>query len=272
MDLQASRQTEQELRCQVNALLVNEKSIKSELCQLQLDNDDLQSKIHSLVSARQMDKQAVTQLERRVQEERRLRTTTEAQLAAERKAKEAASRAMSSPPSKGECTESCRVRRRDLEAETKQLRRELKLKEERCLAIERDVQCLRQYKENHNESEILMSALSAMQDKNAHLENSLSAETRIKLDLFSALGEAKRQLEIRENLIRQQEREMEELKAKMAQVLAVMPTETFGPAPSCNTSKLRLADSPSPSAQSNLDPNATAYTPKSSHLAPAAEA
>lgn len=59
-------------------------------------------------------------------------------------------------------------------------------------------QCLRQYKESQNESEILMSALSAMQDKNAHLENSLSAETRIKLDLFSALGEAKRQLEIRE--------------------------------------------------------------------------
>lgn len=70
-------------------------------------------------------------------------------------------------------------------------------------------------------------------------------------------------------MIRQQDREMDELKAKMAQVLAVMPTETFGPPPSCNTSKLRLADSPN---QSNLDPNATAYTPKSSHLAPAAEA
>lgn len=61
------------------------------------------------------------------------------------------------------------------------------------------LQSLRQYKESHNETEILMSALSAMQDKNAHLENSLSAETRIKLDLFSALGEAKRQLEIRES-------------------------------------------------------------------------
>ena len=62
-----------------------------------------------------------------------------------------------------------------------------------------NLQSLRQYKESHNETEILMSALSAMQDKNAHLENSLSAETRIKLDLFSALGEAKRQLEIRES-------------------------------------------------------------------------
>lgn len=55
------------------------------------------------------------------------------------------------------------------------------------------------YKDNHNETEILMQTLSAMQDKNSHLENSLSAETRIKLDLFSALGEAKRQLEIRES-------------------------------------------------------------------------
>ncbi len=41
-----------------------------------------------------------------------------------------------------------------------------------------------------------MSALAAMQDKNIHLETSLSAETRLKLDLFSALGDAKRQIEI----------------------------------------------------------------------------
>lgn len=54
-------------------------------------------------------------------------------------------------------------------------------------------------KENHSESEIILGALSALQDKNTHLENSLSAETRIKLDLFSALGEAKRQLEIKES-------------------------------------------------------------------------
>lgn len=41
-----------------------------------------------------------------------------------------------------------------------------------------------------------MSALAAMQDKTMHLENNLSAETKIKMDLFSALGEVKRQLEI----------------------------------------------------------------------------
>jgi hypothetical protein len=41
-----------------------------------------------------------------------------------------------------------------------------------------------------------MSALSAMQEKNNSLEKSLSAETRLKLDLFSALDETKRQLEM----------------------------------------------------------------------------
>jgi Macoilin family len=38
-----------------------------------------------------------------------------------------------------------------------------------------------------------------MQEKNAMLEKNLSAETRVKLDLFSALGEARRQLEIKDS-------------------------------------------------------------------------
>lgn len=59
---------------------------------------------------------------------------------------------------------------------------------------------LRKYKETEKDTEVLMSALSAMQDKTQHLENSLSAETRIKLDLFSALGDAKRQLEIAQGI------------------------------------------------------------------------
>lgn len=63
------------------------------------------------------------------------------------------------------------------------------------------MQELRKYKENEKDTEVLMSALSAMQDKTQHLENSLSAETRIKLDLFSALGDAKRQLEIAQGLL-----------------------------------------------------------------------
>jgi len=53
-----------------------------------------------------------------------------------------------------------------------------------------------QSSKSQKDSETLMSALEAMQDKNLMLENSLSSETRLKLDLFSALGEVKRQLEL----------------------------------------------------------------------------
>jgi hypothetical protein len=61
--------------------------------QIVLQVKDIYSKcvyrLHGLVTARQMDKQTISQLERRLQEERRLRNSCEAQLAAERKAKKA---------------------------------------------------------------------------------------------------------------------------------------------------------------------------------------
>lgn len=96
---------------------------------------------------------------------------------------------------RADCTEACKQRRRDLETQAKQLRRDLQQREEQLAQLENELRILRQFKEQHN-TDILMSALSAMQEKNMHLESSLSAETRVKLDLFSALGEAKRQLEI----------------------------------------------------------------------------
>jgi len=40
-----------------------------------------------------------------------------------------------------------------------------------------------------------MTALATMKEKNAHLEKSLSAENRLKQDLFSALGDAKHQID-----------------------------------------------------------------------------
>ncbi|KAG7209041.1 hypothetical protein KM043_015201 [Ampulex compressa] len=283
-DLQSSRQLEQELHSQINTLINGERQAKGDIQQLQHDNDQLQSKLHGLVTARQLDKQTMSSLEKRIAEERKQRTACEASLVSERRARRAAEEARSAIPPppppliRQECTDACKTRRAQMEQDLKNLRRELKTKEERCSALEKDTtRC----KESHRESEMLLAALSALQDKNAHLENSLSAETRIKLDLFSALGEVKRQLEIRESLIKSQEKEIEILKTKIAQDLAVMPQDSFGPAPTCVTSKLRLNsevrvagtnirsnESPCPGCTvSNLDPNATAYTPKGSLVA-----
>ncbi|XP_046820301.1 macoilin-1 isoform X1 [Vespa crabro] len=283
-DLQSSRQVEQELRSQINTLINGERQAKGDIQQLQHDNDQLQSKLHGLVTARQLDKQTMSSLEKRIAEERKQRTACEASLVSERRARRAAEEARSAIPPpppplvRQECTDTCKNKRVQMEQDLKNLRREVKTKEERCNALEKDAtRC----KENQRESEILLGALNELQEKTRHLENSLSAETRIKLDLFSALGEAKRQLEIRESLIRSQEKEIEMLKAKIAQDLAVMPQDTFGSAPTCATSKLRLNsevrvtgtkirtnESSCPGCTvSNLDPNATAYTPKSSLVA-----
>lgn len=56
---------------------------------------------------------------------------------------------------------------------------------------------------NRESEEVLLGALQSMQEKNMSLEKSLSCETRFKLDLFSALGEARRQIELKDGKTRQ---------------------------------------------------------------------
>uniref|UniRef100_A0A8C4PWB3 Macoilin n=1 Tax=Eptatretus burgeri TaxID=7764 RepID=A0A8C4PWB3_EPTBU len=99
-----------------------------------------------------------------------------------------------------------------------------------------------------------------MREKHHQLESSLSAETRIKLDLFSALGDAKRQLEIVQAQLILKEQEMEELKQRIAEVMAVMPSTVYGSSggpggpggPVCGCPQLPA---------SPLDPNASVYQP-----------
>ena len=73
--------------------------------------------------------------------------------------------------------------------------------------------------------EFLTNALNTMQGKNLHLETSLSSETRLKLDLFSALGETRRQYEIVQGQMKAKCSEVDLLKAKIAEVMAVMPQQ-----------------------------------------------
>ncbi len=83
-----------------------------------------------------------------------------------------------------------------LEADIKSLRAELQTVRERCSSAEQEAYMLRKYKETHGDPEVLVAALKATQEKKNQLEQSLSAETKLKMDLFSALGEAKRDLGI----------------------------------------------------------------------------
>ncbi|XP_070777849.1 macoilin-1 isoform X2 [Enoplosus armatus] len=266
-DLQANRQLESELRSQLSSLSSQDRSLRSELGQLRQDNELLQNKLHSAVQAKQKDKQTISQLEKRLKAEQEARALAEKQLAEERKRKKieeaTAARAVAlAAATRVESTDSLRGRIRELETECKKLSMDMKLKEEQIRDLEGKCQELRKYKENEKDTEVLMSALSAMQEKTQHLENSLSAETRIKLDLFSALGDAKRQLEIAQGQIHQREQEIAELKQKIAEVMAVMPSLSYSsdgnnlsPVAPHYSSKF-MDNSPS-----SLDPNASVYQP-----------
>lgn len=266
-DLQASRQVEQDLRCQIGSLGSAERSVRTELSQLRQENELLQNKLHNAVQAKQKDKQAVGQLEKRLKTEQEARATAEKQLAEEKKRKKleeaTAARAVAlAAASRGECTDTLRRRVTELETDCKKLTMEIKVKEDQIRDLELKVQELHKYKENEKDTEVLMSALSAMQDKTQHLENSLSAETRIKLDLFSALGDAKRQLEIAQGQILQKDQEIKDLKQKIAEVMAVMPsisyaadTSSMTPVAPHYSSKFMDTNS------SGLDPNASVYQP-----------
>ncbi|XP_076445159.1 macoilin-like [Babylonia areolata] len=272
-DLQSSRNTEQELRLQINSLLASEKSSRSELYQLQQDNENLQNKLHNLVTGRQQDKVALTSLERKLTEEKRAKAAVEQQLQAERKSRKAeevaAARAVAlAAATRMECTDSCKSRRRELENDAKQLRRDLKMREEQFRLLDREAQSLRQYKDTQKEAEVLLKALSDMQDKNQELENSLSQETRFKQDLFSALGEERQIIKVLQTTILEKDAEITELKSKIAEVMALIPSTTSSyqslssdrnSSPLFSAAKFCQEDLV---VASDLNPNASDYTPK----------
>ncbi|XP_051880808.1 macoilin-like [Pristis pectinata] len=265
-DLQASRQYEQGLRNQVNVLTNSKQKVRSELVQLRQENELLQTRMHCALQAKQKDKQNIAYLEKKLRAELEGRALLEKQLmdAKRRKTDEASvlTRAVSLTASiRGDCTDTLKNRMKEMDAEYKQLQTELKVKDEHLRKVEQEVQELCKYKENEQDTEMLMAALSAMQDKTQHLETNLSAETRIKLDLFSALGDARRQLEIAQGHIIQQDQEIEELKQKVAEVMAVMPGITYSVANTLSPATSHYSSKFVETGNSVLDPNTLMYQP-----------
>ncbi|GBP56443.1 Macoilin [Eumeta japonica] len=248
-ELAAAKAGEAEARRALAAAVAADRQRRADHQQLRHAHAALQ---HKLSTWRGTERAA---LERRLGEERRARTSAEQQL---QRAQQ-----LNRQRKTSECdSEWCRTRRAAAESEAGGLRRELQRAHDAAANLQRDlsaatdqVRALELRQEESGTGARLASALQALQERAAHLERSLSAETRVKLDLFSALGEAKRQLQIREGLISKQEKEIEELKAQM---LAVLPPDSFvSPAVAGGAvSKLRLTDG------SPLDPNASVYTPK----------
>ncbi|XP_047243574.1 macoilin-1 isoform X3 [Girardinichthys multiradiatus] len=229
-ELQTSRQSEQELRSHICNLTNSERSLRPEVSLLRQSNLLLQSKILCLTKTKQRDKQTTALLEKKTRGEVEGRLSAEKQLAElqAQKMEEAASAAWTLTNRQEHCeTQMLRKRVKDLETEYKQLQLEYQVKESRVVDLERDFEALGKYRCLEKETDMLLSTLSAMQDKAQHLEYNLSAETRIKLDLFSALGDARRQLEIAQEKVKKQDREIREMKQKIAEVMAVSPGVSY---------------------------------------------
>ena len=185
-----------------------------------------------MTTTRQQDRNTIATLERKLKSERDARQLTESQLREERKK----AKADEFRQSREEMAihEHCNARRLEIEDDMRQQRERVGEKDERIRSLEREIENLKA-KTNENDSiqlrketEALISTLAQIKGKNTHLENSLSSETRLKLDLFSALGETRRHLEIAQSQLINKEQEIISLKAKIAEVMAVMPLSANG--------------------------------------------
>lgn len=220
VDLQLSRNKENDLRDQIVSFMTGERTLKSEISNLQVEKSLLESRVKGLMSTRADEKATLSSLERKLAEERRQKTDFQIKLETERKVKKEAASAEKTAQQNQTRSEVAK-----LEAEMNTLRSELDRARDRCETAEREAYQLRSYKEVHGDPEVLVNALKGVQEKNRQLEIKLSEETKVKLDLFSALGEAKREIGIRESQLGKKDHEVSHMSAKIAELLACMPSQ-----------------------------------------------
>ncbi len=267
IEIEQQKAVEEYLRNQINYITKCDKAEKLKLEKLQKENEALQSKYTKLSAVKQKEKDELDLIEKRLQEEKRVRTFLEMQLSQERKLREnqerqqsaasvnvnkttkpvltfehqgaitaasvvagtataaAAAAAAAVASSQVSCTEHCKKKTQDYENENKLLNEECRKKQERLVMLECEVKNQAKQREAESRFDSLMIAFKLMEDKNASLQESLSAETRFKLDLFSALGETRRQLEAVSYQLESKERELNAFKSIFKQTLSVPSTD-----------------------------------------------
>ena len=230
-DLQLSRNRENELRDQIVSYMssklyhilmhcdvilsysADERGLKSEISSLLVDKSQLEARINGLIKARGDEKQTLSSLEKKLAEEKKARSDFQVKLETERKNKKEAVKAELTAAQQSAKEQTLQK----LEIEIGKLRDELARTEQRANSAEEEIMGLRKNGENDK----LMMQLKKAKEKEDKLRDSLSDETKIKMDLFSALGVAKRDLQIREHMLCEKDREILDLKAAITEFLAV---------------------------------------------------
>jgi len=223
------QEVKRESKHKIDAITIIERNTKNELKKLKEEHETLNNKYQCLCSGKQRDKLSIMSMERKIKVEIENRNSTEKYLQEEiRRLKERDENKKKENneilnKEKEECIQ-LRKSKIELENKIRKFSESLSKKEEGFALLKKEISQLQQRERNAKESETLMSALEAMKEKNLMLENSLSAETKIKLDLFSALGDAKRQLEISHRMILKREQEANELKNRISEMISIMHT------------------------------------------------
>ena len=184
---------------------LGERGLKSEISSLFVEKSQLEARINSLISARAGEKQTLSSLEKKLAEEKKAKSDFQVKLEAERKNKKEAAKAELNAAQQS--ANSATVQK--LEIEIGKLRDELARSEQRANNAEEEMMGMRKNSENDK----LMMQLKKAKENEDKLNDSLSSETKIKMDLFSALGVAKRELQIRETMLCDKDREILRLKA-----------------------------------------------------------
>lgn len=235
------KSVEQYLKNQISYMAKCDRTEKQKLEKIQQENKSLQTKMNKLATQTQKNKEDMDSMEKQLQEEKRLRTSFETQLTQEKKIRESIESKLQelnkkhnthnetpnvkqkSPPTPSiisECNEKCSKKLKEFECENKRIAEDLRKKQDRVTMLETEMKTLTKSCDTENRVDTLMVALNLMEEKNASLQESLSAETRFKLDLFSALGEARRQLESVNYQLKSKERELNAFKAFFKQTLS----------------------------------------------------
>lgn len=200
LDLQMSKQAELDYKEKLTKVQNSRNELKFQCSKLQSDNTALQTKLQNSLNTSKQDKNLISELEKRIQEERRL-NKTRGQL--DNKLTKNSSRQSL------ECGETCKQKMKDYDDRLVKLKEEIQFK---------DLQITKLKEEILGNKTLLLTTLNS----NALLENKLREETKLKLDLFQVLGETKRQLDINKLLLYQKTSELDQFN-KLSELIAVMP-------------------------------------------------
>lgn len=198
-DLQATSLQEEETGLRVEQLINQDKAQKQELQRLRIENESLQAKLNKMYSSKAQDQELISNLERLLREESDIRCRTEAELR--------------------ECSDSSWA-----EVEMQDTKEKLASTEEALAKAHSNLENLQNHiQEKGRVMDNLKRELSAchatlrsMEEERKQLKASLTDETRVKIELFTALSDARRKHQSLTEELQRKSIEVDRLKRHLA--------------------------------------------------------